>query len=101
MANDRPVQIWKFTTSQILLLQEQARLHAQEHEPLNAYQSRAQNDLLVGFKAEFKIPDDVLLSVDLDTMQFTERRLAENVVPFPVEVPNETPLTSADNPDAE
>jgi len=74
MAKEKATQIWKFTPSQILLLQEQARLHAEEHAPLNAYQSRAQNDLLIGFKEEFGIPEAALLAVDLNTMQFTERQ---------------------------
>lgn len=91
MAKEKAFQIWKFTPSQTLLLQEQARHHANEHAPLNAYQSRSQNDLLVSFREELKIPDGVLLSVDLDTLQFNERQPTDdeaqltNPVPVPVD----------------
>jgi len=78
MAKDK-VQIWKLTPSQQLLLQDQARIHHNEHEPLYAYQSRAQNDLINTFREELGIPEDVPLSMDLKTMQFTERILDEKV----------------------
>ncbi len=84
MTKDKPTQIWKFTASQTLLIKEQARMHAAERAPLQAYQARAQNDLLVQFQEELGIPKGVLLTVDLDTLQFTERQpVADNVIPFP------------------
>ncbi len=90
MTKEKATHIWKFTPSQTLLIREQARIHANEHAPLNAYQSRAQNDLLLGFKEELNIPEGVLLAVDLDTLQFTERQpVADNGVPFPAKVPED------------
>ncbi len=101
MAKDKALQVWKFTASQIQLVKDQAQYHANELVPMQRYQAKAQNELLVGFLEEHGIPEDFLLTVDLDNFKFVERRVADNVIPFPVEVPDETPLTSADNPDAE
>ncbi len=85
----KATQIWKFTSSQTLLLQEQARVHQNELAPFQAYQSRSQNDLLVSFREELNIPEGVLLSVDLDTLQFTERAPTDQEAPRlgPVDVP--------------
>ena len=73
-AKTKAIQIWTFTSSQTMLLQEQARIHQGELGPLLAYQSRSQNDLLLSFREELGIPESVLLSVDLKTLQFTERQ---------------------------
>ena len=87
MAKQKSVQIWKFTPSQTLLIEEQARIHEREVAPLVNYQARAQNDLLMQFKEELGIPEGVLLSVDLDTKQFTERQpTAQEAGPPPVPV---------------
>lgn len=74
------IQVWPFTQSQILLLQEQARQHANELTPFQTYQSRARNDLLNSFREELGIPEGVPLNVDLNTLQFTER--GDDVVPM-------------------
>ena len=104
MAKEKATQIWKFTPSQTLLVQEQARIHANEHGPLQAYQARAQNDLLMQFKEELGIPEGVLLSVDLDTLQFTERQPTDQEAtlsaPQLVEVPT-VPDIYKDKPAAE
>ena len=76
----KALQIWKFSTSQVMLLQEQARIHMDEFIPFRAYQTRAQNELLNSFRGELKIPQGIPLDVDLETLQFTERR--DNVVPM-------------------
>ncbi len=72
-----------------MLLQEQARIHNNELAPFLAYQSRSQNDLLMSFREELGIPEGVLLSVDLDTKQFTERQPtdAEAALTAPQPVP--------------
>lgn len=84
------VQVWKFTQSQNMLLEEQARQHHNEIAPFTAYQSRSRNDLLNSFRDEFNIPEGVKLNVDLDTRQFTER---PDAPAGPVEVESETPAT--------
>ena len=90
----KSIQIWKFTSSQTMLLQEQARIHNNELAPFTAYQARSQNDLLLSFREELGIPEGVLLSVDLDTKQFTERQPtdAEAALAGPQPVPvDDTP----------
>ncbi len=82
MANDK-TQVWKFTNSQTLLIEEQARQHAGEQQPLINYQARAQNDLLVQFKEELGIHEDTPLTVDLDNLQFILR--VEEPIPAPDE----------------
>ena len=91
MANERPVQIWKFTASQIQLIKDQAQYHANELVPMRRYQAKAQNELLQGFLKEHGIPEDFPLTVDLDTFQFVERPVADNVIPFPKGVPSPVP----------
>ncbi len=87
MAKQKSVQIWKFTPSQTLLIKEQARIHDKEAAPLVNYQARSQHDLLMQFKEELNIPESVLLTVDLDTHQFTERQPSpQEVGPLPVPV---------------
>lgn len=95
MAKEKTVQIWKFTSSQTMLLEEQARIHQNELGPFLAYQARSQNDLLLSFREELKIPEGVLLSVDLGTKQFTERQPtdqeAQLLSPALVALPDNTP----------
>ncbi len=91
MANEKALQVWKFTPSQIQLLKEQAQYHANELVPMQRYQAKSQNELLQGFLAEHGIPDDFLLTVDLDDFQFVERVVKDNVVPFPT--PDDEPAT--------
>ncbi len=87
---EKALQVWKFTDSQVMLLQEQARIHQQEFGPLRAYQTYAQNELLNSFRNELKIPQGVPLDVDLATLRFTERK--DNVVPI---VPEAEPEKTA------
>ena len=84
MVKEKAIQVWAFTNSQKLLIEEQARIHQNEHAPLHAYQSRAQNDLLLSFREELDIPEGMLLTVDLNTLQFTERVVPRDNVPVPV-----------------
>ena len=85
---EKALQVWKFTQSQVMLLQEQARIHMQEFAPFRAYQTNAQNNLLESFRGEFNIPQGMPLDVDLETLQFTERK--DNVVPMvPKDAKNE------------
>ncbi len=79
------------------MIQEQARIHANEHSPRERYQSIAQNELLMQFKEELGIPEGVLLSVDLNTLQFTEREPTdqEQQLSAPMAVPE------TDTPDEE
>ncbi len=76
MAKDK-VQVWKFTNSQILLLQEQARVHANELQPFRNYQQRVQNEVLNSFRSELGIDENVPLTVDLDNLQFTLREAGD------------------------
>jgi hypothetical protein len=64
---------WTLSTSQQLLLKEQARHHQNELAPFLAYQERSRNDLLNSFRTELGVPEDVILNVDLQNMRFTER----------------------------
>lgn len=73
LAKDKAQQVWKFTTSQILLLTEQARHHAAELAPFQQYQAKAQNELLHSFRPELNIPEGLPLTVDLNSLQFLER----------------------------
>ncbi len=73
MAKEKALQVWKFTSSQIQLINDQAQYHANELTPLRRYQAKAQNELLQGFLTELGIPADFPLTVDLDTFQFVER----------------------------
>ena len=82
---DKALRIWKFTPSQVTLLVDQAKIHVQEFTPFRVYQAAAQNELLNSFRGELKIPKGLPLDVDLDTLQFTERR--DNVVPIRPVVP--------------
>ncbi len=72
MANDKQ-QVWKFTKTQQLLIVEQAKAHAREQQPLIAYQAADQQSLLVAFKEELGIPEDLPLTVDLENLQFVLR----------------------------
>ncbi len=69
MAKEKAQQVWKFTKSQQLLLQEQARQHQIERQPLTAYQERSRNDLYFAFKEELGIPEDFPVTIDLANMQ--------------------------------
>ena len=80
MANDK-TQVWKFTTSQSLLIKEQARIHADEAQPLINYQAVAQNELLIQFKEELGIHKDTPLTVDLSNLQFILR--VDEPIPAP------------------
>lgn len=84
---EKALQIWKFTPSQVTLLVDQAKGHMKEFEPFRVYQAEAQSELLNSFRDELKIPQGMPLDVDLETLQFTERK--DNVVPIaPVEPEN-------------
>ena len=80
----KKVRTWKFSSSQELLINEQARQHQAELQPLLTYQARAQNDILVNFRQELGIPENILLTVELDNTRFVER------VPEEVPVPETT-----------
>ncbi len=81
---EKALQVWKFSKSQVALLVEQAKIHMSEFAPFRQYQSAAQSELLNSFRDELNIPQGQPLDVDLNTLQFTERR--DNVVPIkPVE----------------
>ena len=99
MAKDS-IQIWKFTPSQTLLLQEQARIHQNEFAPFRAYQARSQNELMLSFREELGIPEGVLLSVDLDTMQFTERQPTDEEARLLGATPVPVPEDDSDEPAA-
>ncbi len=98
MAKDGKVQVWKFTQSQTLLLQEQARIHANELQPFRNYQQRVQNDLLNSFRDELGIPEGIPLNVDLDNLQFT---LREEVVPEVPEIPADEAFTPVEEEPAQ
>ncbi len=83
--NEKALQVWKFSKSQIALLVDQAKVHMKEFEPFRMYQADAQSELLNSFRDELKIPQGMPLNVDLETLQFTERR--DNVVPIRPVVP--------------
>ena len=100
MAKEKAPQIWKFTRSQIQLIEDQARYHANELVPMQRYQAKAQNELLRAFLQEHGIPEDFPLTVNLDTFQFVERVTEpSNVIPFPTPAPEST--TPEDEPAAE
>ncbi len=77
---EKALQVWKFSESQVSLLVEQAKIHVKEFEPFRVYQAEAQSELLNSFRGELKIPEGMPLDVDLNTLQFTERK--DNVVPI-------------------
>ena len=66
-------KVWNFSRSQTQLLQEQALIHERELQPLRAYQARSRNDLLKSFLEELGIPEESLLTVELDKLRFVER----------------------------
>lgn len=90
MANDK-TQVWKFTKTQSLLITEQAKAHAREVQPLLDYQANDQQALLIAFKDELGIPEDLPLTVDLGNLQFILRtdESPPNAPPEPVEVDEE------------
>ncbi len=92
MVKEKSLQVWKFTASQIQLINEQAQYHANELVPMQRYQAKAQNELLLGFLEEHGIDEDFPLTVDLKQYEFVER--IEIPAPSgPVEVidPGKTP----------
>ena len=63
-------QSWNFTDSQKALVQEQAKVHNQEQQPLLAYQAQVRAALLNSFLKELGIKPNTPLTVNLDTWQF-------------------------------
>ena len=98
MAKEKAQQVWKFTKSHQLLLREQARQHQIERQPLEGYQTRSRQDLLLSFKEELGIPDDFPVTVDLDNMQLVSA-VEETLPPDDEFVPVEDLVDDA--PDAE
>ena len=64
---------WNFSPSQIQLLQEQARIHNGELQPLLVYQTHAQSNLLNSFREELGISDEILLTAEVDKLRFVLR----------------------------
>ena len=99
MAKEKAQQVWKFTKSHQLLLREQARQHQIERQPLEGYQTRSRQDLLLSFKEELGIPEDFPVTVDLDNMQLVSAVPDADLPPDDEFVPVED--LPGDTPDAE